>query len=134
VTMAGLRWISRSGAGDPGLSIVVIGNLFAFLIALPMALPVTRFTGGDFTAVLYLGVIQIGLAYWCLTKGIKQVPAFETSTLILLEPALNPVWTWWLHGERPSPGGLAGGGVILGATLLHTWWQRGAERVHNRTS
>jgi drug/metabolite transporter (DMT)-like permease len=49
------------------------------------------------------------------------VPAFEASALLLLEPALNPVWTWLVHGERPSAWALSGGALILGATLFHTW-------------
>jgi drug/metabolite transporter (DMT)-like permease len=47
------------------------------------------------------------------------VPAIETSLLILLEPALNPLWAWLLAGERPPPAALAGGAVILGAAILH---------------
>ena len=45
-------------------------------------------------------------------------------TLVLLvEPALNPVWAWIVHGERPSTWGFAGGALILGATAVKTWWQ-----------
>jgi hypothetical protein len=43
-------------------------------------------------------------------------PAVEASLLILLEPVLNPVWTFILTGERPGPWALAGGGLILLAT------------------
>jgi len=39
----------------------------------------------------------------------------------LLEPALNPVWVWLVHGERPATLALAGGALILTATLVHTW-------------
>ena len=36
--------------------------------------------------------------------------------LLLVEPAFNPIWSWLVHGERPGPWALLGGGVILGAT------------------
>jgi drug/metabolite transporter (DMT)-like permease len=36
------------------------------------------------------------------------------------------VWTWLAHGERPGPWPLAGGAMIVAATILHTWRQRGA--------
>jgi drug/metabolite transporter, DME family len=49
------------------------------------------------------------------------VPAFEASALLLAEPALNPVWAWMVHGERPSAWALGGGALILGATLVNTW-------------
>jgi len=35
----------------------------------------------------------------------------------LLEPVLNPVWTFLFAGERPGPWALAGGSIVLLATL-----------------
>jgi drug/metabolite transporter, DME family len=55
------------------------------------------------------------------------VPAFEASALLLLEPALNPVWAWMVHGERPGAWALAGGGLILAASLVNTWRQSRAQ-------
>jgi len=69
-------------------------------------------------------VFQIGLAYVCVTRAMRHVTAFEANTVLLLEPALNPVWAWMVHGERPPPMAVAGGAVILSATLVHTWRQR----------
>ena len=74
----------------------------------------------DLMVLLYLGIFQIGLAYFCMARGVKHVPAFEASVLILLEPAMNPVWTYLFHKERPGPLALAGGAIIMGATVAHT--------------
>ena len=38
--------------------------------------------------------------------------------LLLVEPVLNPLFAWAVHGERPGIFTLAGGAVILGATAL----------------
>jgi drug/metabolite transporter (DMT)-like permease len=121
--LAGLRLLGRVGGGDTALATVAAGNVAAFLIAAPMAMPVTHFRAADAAVILYLGAIQIGLAYWCLTKGISHVPAFEATTMLQVEPAMNPVWTWLLHGERPNTWAMAGGGVIIAATLVNTWMQ-----------
>ena len=99
---------------------VAVGNLMAFGAALPMAWPVKVLEAVDWLAVLYLGCIQIGLAYWCLTRGLAQVPAFTASALLLLEPALNPLWTGLFHGEVPSPYSLVGGAIILAATFWNS--------------
>lgn len=115
VTIAGLRWLSR-GKEDSGIATVAIGNLIAFLWALPFALPVVSSTTGDWVVMLYLGAIQIGLAYACLTRGLRSVPALEASLLLMVEPVLNPVWSWLAHGERPSHWALLGGALIIGAT------------------
>ena len=49
-----------------------------------------------------------------------RLPALEISIILLIEPALNPVWSWLVHGERPGPWALAGGALILGATALRS--------------
>jgi len=73
--------------------------------------------------VVYLGLIQVGLGYLCLTRAIRHVPAVEAATLLLLEPVLNPIWAWLIHGEHPSGRALAGGAVIMAAAFAGTWRQ-----------
>jgi drug/metabolite transporter, DME family len=120
LTVVGLRWLGKRSA-DGAIATVVLGNVIACLISLPAALPVAESRWTDWLLIVYLGVVQIGLAYFCLTRAIGHVPAFEATTLLLLEPALNPVWAWMVHGERPAALALAGGAVILSATMIHTW-------------
>ena len=119
-TIAGLRWLGRKQSDDLSLGMVAAGNLMAFAVCLPLALPVAHWGAPDLAAIGYLGVFQIGLAYVCISKGIRKVPAFEASSLLLVEPALNPLWAWLVHGEMPSAGALAGGALILAATLVHS--------------
>ena len=123
LALAGLRWLSRGLGGGAGMAAVAAGNIMAFLAALPLALPVAAWGLGGVTAIVYLGAFQIGLAYWCLTRAMRQVTAFEATTILLLEPALNPVWVWLIHGERPGGWPIAGGAAILSATLVNTWRQ-----------
>jgi drug/metabolite transporter (DMT)-like permease len=122
--LAGLRWLGRHGNPNAGLATVAAGNVLAFAIGLVPALPVTHFAVADAGILLYLGTAQIGIAYWCLTRGISHVPAFEAVTTLQLEVAMNPVWTWLIHGERPGARSITGGAVIVCATLLHTYRQR----------
>ncbi|MEO1083282.1 MAG: DMT family transporter, partial [Acidobacteriota bacterium] len=74
----------------------------------------------DWLWILYLGAVQIGLAYFLLTRGMAGVPAFEASLLLLVEPVLSPFWAYALHGELPSAGTVAGGALILMATIGRT--------------
>ena len=117
-TIAGLRWLGRKESDDLSLGMVAAGNLIAFAVCLPLALPVAHWRAPDVAVIGYLGVFQIGLAYVCISKGIRKVPAFEASGLLLIEPALNPLWAWLVHGESPSAWALAGGALILAATLV----------------
>jgi drug/metabolite transporter (DMT)-like permease len=123
LTLIGLRWLGTRQPGNAGVSAVVMGNIFACIATLPMALPVVAGGTANVAIILYLGVVQIGLAYVCLTRGIRHVQAIEATTLLLLEPAMNPVFTWLVHGERPGPWALAGGALILSATLVNTLWR-----------
>ena len=128
VTVVALRWMGGRDDDASALPTVVSGNLIAFLACLPMALPVAG-TPADWAVVVCLGVFQIGVAYLLLSSGVRGVPALEASTLLLLEPALNPLWSWLVHGETPGALALAGGALILGATTIKTWVDgRGAKR------
>ena len=121
LTVMGLRWLApHPGRGSP-MAAMVVGNVLAFLLVLPLALPVHGASAVDWAVVIYLGVVQIGVAYMFLAKGIAGVPAFEASLLLLVEPALNPVWSWLVLGERPSAWAMVGAAVIFGATTLRTW-------------
>jgi drug/metabolite transporter (DMT)-like permease len=118
-----LRWVGKTGEADSGAATVVVGNLIAFFVCLPMAVPVGRFGAGDLVPVIYLGVFQVGLAYVFLTRSLRHVPGLEAATLLLVEPVFNPVWSWLVHGERPSAAAIAGGAVIIAAAMAGTWWQ-----------
>lgn len=122
-TIVGMRWLgSSSDGGGSAFVTVVVGNAIAFLACLPLALPVAGGGSTDWLVIGYLGVFQIGVAYLCLTSGIRHVPALEASTLLLVEPALNPLWAWGIHGERPGTWALLGGTTILLATIVKSWW------------
>jgi drug/metabolite transporter (DMT)-like permease len=118
LTLIGMRWIGRDDSRGT-LSAVVAGNLCPAAICLPMALPLHA-SAHDWTSLLWLGVFQVGLAYVLLTDGVAHVTALDASLLLLVEPMLNPVWAWLFYGEQPGSPAIAGGAVILGATLAKT--------------
>ena len=107
-------------AGEEGPSALVLGNLLAAAIALPLwpAGPEPRLL--DLGLLLYLGVFQLGLAYLLFSKGLRGTPAVEASLIVLLEPVLNPIWTFLFAGERPGPWAIAGGAIVLAATAWRT--------------
>jgi DME family drug/metabolite transporter len=119
--LCGLRWLGRDGdVRGEGLAAVVVGNAFACVAGLAMALPVGDARPVDWAVILYLGIFQIGLAYVLVTRGIRKVRAIEVSLLLLVETALNPVWSWLLLGETASALAIAGGALIVGATVLQS--------------
>jgi drug/metabolite transporter, DME family len=124
LAVCGLRWLSLDPRRGSPAAAVVSGNLTAFLVSLPMALPVGSHALADWAIISYLGVLQIALAYVFVTAAIKVIPALEASMILLLEPVLNPVWAWLVQRETPGVWALLGGAIILGATTLKSWSER----------
>jgi drug/metabolite transporter, DME family len=120
-TVTGYRWLARSGVDHgPVASAAACGNLLVALVCLPGAWPLAHGRAGDWLAVAYLGVFQLGLAYVFLSRAITRVPALEASLFLLVEPVLSPIWAWLVHGEAPGPLAVVGGAVILTATALRS--------------
>jgi len=122
-TIMGLRALGRNSAKGErwGPASALWGSIFACLGCLPMALPVGPSTPQDWLIVAYLGLFQIALAYVFLIRGIERISAVEASLLLLLEPVLNPIWAWIVHGEKPGAWSLTGGAILLLATAVKSW-------------
>jgi DME family drug/metabolite transporter len=121
LTVIGLRAMGRRNEDGAGLAAVVAGNVMAFVVCLPLAVPVQASGLTDWLTLAYLGVFQIGVAYMLLVPAMQHVRALDASLLLLLEPVLNPVWAWLAQGETPSPWSLGGGALILTATACKAW-------------
>lgn len=117
LTLLMFRVVARSGAPPhAAMSAVVLGNAIAALVATPFAWPLPAASAGAWATLVYLGVFQIGLAYVLLTTAMRRLPALEVSLLLLIEPVLNPLWTWLIRGEQPGGWVIAGGALIVAAT------------------
>ncbi|HEX7958042.1 MAG TPA: EamA family transporter [Pyrinomonadaceae bacterium] len=103
-------------------SSVIYGNLLLCLVTLPAFARVAgELTAKDVLIVVYLGVVQIGLAYTLFTLGMARgVRSLDAGVVGYIEPMLNPVWVFLFLGERPAPWAIVGGCVIIAAVLAHT--------------
>ncbi|MFO1053589.1 MAG: EamA family transporter [Planctomycetota bacterium] len=120
-TVLGLRALGRKQSGEAARA-AALGNALALCATLPFlhfdalaAAPV-----GDWIVLAWLGTFQVGLAYVLLTHAVRSVPALDATLLLMVEPALNPVFTFLVHGERPAALAIVGGLVIVAALLCKT--------------
>jgi len=113
-TLIGYRWIVARGSSVAAAA--VAGNVTAAIVAWVMAQPLVGGRPADWAVVVYLGVCQLGIPYLFLARAVPRVRALEVGLFMLIEPVLNPIWAWLVHGETPGPATLAGGALILGAT------------------
>jgi DME family drug/metabolite transporter len=117
-TVVLLRRDAKKGQGD-ALPSTTLGNIIAAACTLPWAWQ-THLNGTGVLVLLYLGVVQLGIAYLLFIRGVRHVPAGEASLVSMLEPVLNPVWVFLGYGERPGVWALAGGAVVIAAVIIRT--------------
>ena len=101
--------------GNAGLVVVA----FVTLLAMGDAAAFTP-DAADLAGLLFLGVVQIGIAYVVFAYGIARVRALEAGLIGMLEPVLNPLWVFFALGEAPGWWAVAGGAIIIAAVLFMT--------------
>jgi drug/metabolite transporter (DMT)-like permease len=91
---------------------------------------------------LYLaafGMLQLGLPYMFLARGLRTVPSHQASLLTLVEPLLVPVWVYLAWGRHPSyqPPSVwtvAGGLLIISGLLYRHVFRDGLRSGNNVNS
>ncbi len=117
-TLIGYRWLVARGGSVA--TAAASGNLTACVVALVLAQPLAAGRATDWAALGFLGVFQLGVPYVFMARAIPRLRALEVALFMLIEPVLNPVWAWLVHGETPGSATLVGGALILGATGLRS--------------
>ena len=100
-------------------SAIIIGQGLTFLFGLPFILaqpPV--FTPVITTAILTLGIFQLGISYILYVNASKYCPPLVCCLLGALEPLLNPVWVAIFDGERPGIWALIGGVIVVASITV----------------
>jgi len=109
----------------------------------PAAGPLMEATLGATVSLLLLGLIQGGLdlefswpahgwllalaigsqvvAWLMITYALPRLPAVETATIILIQPALTMVWGAIIFDERPSGLQIVGATVIMIGVTVVAW-------------
>lgn len=101
---------------------VVYGNLLVVLVTAPVGMSALLHSDtGDLARVVYLGVVQIGIAYLFFTLAMARgVRSLDAGIIGYVEPVLNPIWVFLFIGERPSGWAVLGGSIIIVAVVCHT--------------
>ena len=97
---------------------IILGNLIAGVVGIPSFLRAPNLPIQGWMALSLLGVVQLGVSYLLYARAVKHVSALELVLIPVLEPILNPVWTWLAYGEKPGRWAFYGGALVLGAV---TW-------------
>ena len=82
--------LNKLPGGNPVWA-TILGQLMGVGIGLPSLVQETQFDGTSLFYGVLLGVFQLGLAYVCLTTGIRYVKPITASLVTGIEPVLNPI-------------------------------------------
>lgn len=118
ISLAWMMLFLRRAKDESTLNIAFWGNILGALVAIPVLIASPLPSWGDIGAISFLGVFQIGIGLVLLSIAIKHLTAIEAILIQTLEPLLNPIWVFFLVGERPTSLSLLGGLTVLGAV---TW-------------
>ena len=98
---------------------VCLAAFIATLLVLPFARP-WPLAGRELALLSVFGAGQLGLGLALFATGAPLIPAAQAAMIGVLEPVVGPLWVWLVLGESPSPAGLLGGSIVIGALLLFT--------------
>jgi drug/metabolite transporter (DMT)-like permease len=106
----------RLQRGNKPYFTVIQGNFLAALLCLPWML-LTLPSAGDIPGLLMLGIFQLAFGYYLYSWAAQYVGAVTAILVTVLEPLLNPMWTYLAVGELPGRYSIMGGVIVLGAVI-----------------
>ena len=95
-------------------------SLLALLPGAAYSWPQARFTAGALAAMLMLGVVTSGLAYWVHLRLIRHVSPVAAISPAFMIPVFGVTWGHLFLGEPLGSGIWSGGALILLAIALVT--------------
>ena len=80
-------------------------------------------------SILFLGIVQVGIAYVFFSIGIARTPALLACIVAAVEPILGPIWVAIVIGEIPGPLTIMGGIVIVVTVVSYNIWVEKRSRI-----
>jgi len=111
----------NSNEDSDSLSSVLLGMMLNVLTGLPFLIAEKPLAAEAkvWAAILVLGIVQLGLAYVFLTKGLERTPAVPASLISGIEPVLNPLLVAIFYGEMLTPLSLVGAAIVFISVLSY---------------
>ena len=123
VFYAGIFFSSRLPGADPLQSTILGSSLYVFL--LPFVFTDSNFWSNQslpaWGSMLFMGIVQTGLAWLMFTKGIKKTPSLQASFITMIEPVLNPILALIFLGEAMGGLSIMGSAVVIITVFLHNY-------------
>ena len=117
------------------IALVCLSNLTIFIFVFPL-IPsyekLLEISTYGWTALIYLGVIQVALSYVLNAKGVLLTSSLHAMVLAMVEAVMNPIWVFIFIREIPTSYGFMGIIMILGGVLFNVIQQSRYEKSQDR--
>lgn len=110
----------RLQRGSVAEAAVTWGNVLTAVAVFPFIAREAAVSPRSIAWLAFLGVFQIAIAYALFVNGLKYISATEASLTGMIEPIANPIWVFFLLGERPHVLSIVGGAIVLAAIVWRT--------------
>lgn len=97
----------------------ILGFAACFVVGIPFYAQETVFSLDILLAIMALGIAQLGLAYFFLSKGLDVVSPVTASLTSTIEPLLNPILVAIVVGETIGPVSIFGAVLVIGAATAY---------------
>lgn len=118
IFMAAMILFSRRFPETPALAVTAVASGLSALAVLPFA-TLTGLSAQDFGLLFAFAMVNQVLGFGLFILGARLLPPMETALIGALEAPLAPLWVWLVLSEAPGPASLLGGGIIMGALVVH---------------
>ena len=114
---AGLILFLRKQKHGRPIDSVLLGNLLTFSLCTPFIVQDVTFEADVWLKIIFLGIIQLGLAYILFTIAIKHVTALDAVIYPVVEPICNPIFAYIFLNETLGLFVRIGGLLVLAGVI-----------------
>ena len=114
---AGLILFLRKQKHGRPIDSVLLGNLLTFSLCTPFIVQDVTFEADVWLKIIFLGIIQLGLAYILFTIAIKHVTALDAVIYPVVEPICNPIFAYIFLNETLGIFARIGGLLVLAGVI-----------------
>jgi drug/metabolite transporter (DMT)-like permease len=111
---------------------IILGTLLGGIVCTPALIAAPMLDGRSWLALVLLGTVQLGLAYFLYARAIRYASALDAVLIPIIEPILNPVWVMLAFGEKPAPWAILGGAIVLATSVSRAWIS--LTKMHSRAA
>lgn len=102
-------------------SSLIVSNIISVVIGIPVYFRdfSTASVADAWVFMVLLGVVQFGLSYIFLSKGLDYVSPVTASLTSTIEPILNPILVAVFYGENIGAAAVVGAVLVVGAAAVY---------------